>query len=163
MCRCTKSSVSDLRPCKDIEECVHLFSIIRTHLIKLVASDNSPDILGSATTPRSATKSRDCDTTSVKRLVQLDFHQINREKVKIALEKVTEHCKFKLRTDGDKDLLEKRYREFVHVNNAQLSSNTPLSLEQVIQEVTQRENARDHEAKKMKFTSVMYSFWLQYN
>lgn len=46
------------------------------------------------------------------------------------------------------ETLERRYRDFVHLNNAQLGNSNPLTLDQMVTEITKRENAKDGNAKK---------------
>jgi len=69
------------------------------------------------------------------------------------LKKASSGSTRKLRTDGPKDALEKRYREFLRVHNEQLGNVfRPLTLDEVINQVTKRENARDladRERKKL--------------
>lgn len=45
-------------------------------------------------------------------------------------------------------MLERRYRDFVHLHNAQLGSPSPLSVDQMVTEITRRENAKNGSAKK---------------
>jgi len=44
--------------------------------------------------------------------------------------------------------LERRFRELVHLINAQVDSNQPQSFEEVVLKVNEMENAREQEAKK---------------
>ena len=46
------------------------------------------------------------------------------------------------------ETMERRYRDFVHLNNAQLGNNNPLSLDQMVTEITRRENAKNGNVKK---------------
>eukprot|EP01034_Spumella_vulgaris_P030935 gene30935-38234_t len=50
--------------------------------------------------------------------------------------------------DGDKDVLERRLREVIHLNNAQLNALQPLTFDQVIKHVNDRETAKESEARK---------------
>ncbi len=148
--------VSDMRPSKDMEMCVGKFKQLRPPLLKVITSNNSnSNIIDDNTISNKSNKL--LGNTACRRIVTLDFHKLSREKVKNALEKITENCKIKLRLDGDKDVLEKRYREFVHLNNAQLLSGNAYTLEEVVQIITKRENARDMEAKKVKLLKVYYN------
>lgn len=45
---------------------------------------------------------RQCKTTALRKLSHMDFHKMSKEKVKKALEKLTENSRKKLRLDGDK-------------------------------------------------------------
>jgi hypothetical protein len=46
------------------------------------------------------------------------------------------------------ETLERRYRDFIHLHNAQLGNSSPLTLEQMVTESTRRENAKNGLAKK---------------
>jgi hypothetical protein len=94
-------------------------------------------------------------TFNLKKLAQPHFYKQSRETVKSALERLTEGAGSHLRTDGDKDALERRYKDFVHINNAQLDAPEPLSVEQIVAEVHRRENARLTEAKRATKTSAV--------
>ena len=48
--------------------------------------------------------------------------------------------------------MDRRFRELVHLNNAQVDSNQPLTFEEVIREVNARETAREMEARKSQST-----------
>jgi hypothetical protein len=53
-----------------------------------------------------------------------------------------------LSLDGTQDELEHRYRELVHLNNAQIGSLQPLSFSECIKEINRREVAKAVELKK---------------
>jgi hypothetical protein len=80
---------------------------------------------------------------------QYNHHIGNRELLKKFIEDTTKKSKIRLRTDGDKETLGKRFREFVHLANAQLDSLNPLSLDAVIKKINDIENASERE--QMKF------------
>lgn len=95
-------------------------------------------------------------TSITRKIAQGHFHKQSREIIKKALEKLTEGCavSYRIRTDGDRDILEKRHKDFVHLHNAQLDSPDPLTLEQVVAEVHRRESARTVEAMRSGKKSV---------
>ena len=69
--------------------------------------------------------------STIRKIPHAHFHGLSREKSKNILERACQSSGSKLRLDGDKDVLERRYREFVHLNNAQIGSLHPLSLDEV--------------------------------
>jgi hypothetical protein len=83
-----------------------------------------------------------------KRVAHFSFHLMKRDKVKATLIQLSGESRVKLRADGDKETMEKRVREFVHLHNAQIGSAKPLSLEQVIRAVNDNETQLDREASK---------------
>jgi hypothetical protein len=83
-----------------------------------------------------------------KRLAHFSFHGMKREKVKATLVQLSGESRVKLRMDGEKETMEKRVREFVHLHNAQIGSARPLSLEQVIRAVNDNETQLDRESSK---------------
>jgi hypothetical protein len=128
-------------------EVVQLFQALRSELLILVnhskrkhhisAADVSP--LADPIAPDSSARSH--FSSEVRRLPPRLFHIETKDKVRKALEKLTENCSVKIRLDGDKEALVKRYTEFVHLNNAQLSAKTPLSLNEIVNELHRREKA----------------------
>jgi hypothetical protein len=80
---------------------------------------------------------------------------MSKDKLRKAIEKLCISSRIKLRTDGDKDVLERRYREFVHLNNAQIGSIDPLGVEAIVKEINTRETRKEREAKKSEITGRM--------
>ena len=75
-----------------------------------------------------------CNTNStIRKVPHAHFHGLSKEKARNILERACQTTNCKLRMDGDKDTLEKRYREFVHLNNSQIGSLHPLTLDEVCQ------------------------------
>jgi len=58
----------------------------------------------------------------------------------------------KINLDGDKETLENRYRELIHLHNAQIGSDIPLTVNQVVNEINKRSKARSIEILKSKST-----------
>jgi hypothetical protein len=56
----------------------------------------------------------------------------------------------RINVDGDKEALERRYRELIHLHNAQIGSDTPLTVNQIVHEINKREKARSEEFFKSK-------------
>ena len=61
--------------------------------------------------------------------------------------------KIKLRYDGEKDTIERRFREFIHLHNSQIGAISPLSFEEVAQQINENEALREKEIKKNFNTS----------
>ena len=57
---------------------------------------------------------------------------------------------YKINVDGDKEALERRYRELIHLHNAQIGSDAPLTVNQIVSEINKREKARSEELFKSK-------------
>ena len=53
-----------------------------------------------------------------------------------------------IRLDGDKDALEKRVNAFLHLHNAQIGSDAPLNLDQVVKLVNYQETQMEKESSK---------------
>jgi hypothetical protein len=138
-----KAVVSQLRVSRDLIDIVQYFKDARPGVLKLLNQDvDLTDMKPTSSNRRkSSANSADDDVVTIQRLPQRVFHIESKGKVKKALEKLTEHCSVKIRTDGDKDALVKRYSEFVHLNNAQLSSKHPLSVAEIVAELHRRERA----------------------
>ena len=84
----------------------------------------------------------------VKRMPHFSFHGMKKDKVKSTLQQVSGESRIKLRLDGEKDMMEKRLREFVHLHNAQIGSPSPLSLEQVVRAINEQEAKLEKETNR---------------
>jgi hypothetical protein len=83
------------------------------------------------------------------------FHGLNSQKIRKYLDELTKHSRIKLRIDGcDKDATEKRIRDLVHVINAQVDADQPLSLDAVIKKQNDEEESRLYNMRKEKFAKV---------
>jgi hypothetical protein len=135
-------------------EVVQLFQNFRSELLSVVSNSDLPISEATLSTKRSQTK-KESKSSLIQRIPPRVFHIETKEKVKKALEKLTEDCPVKIRLDGDKDLLVKRYTEFVHLNNAQLSAKDPLSLSEIVHEIHRRERALEMNSKISKKVMLM--------
>ncbi len=135
-----------LRAEKTLVELLINFKDARNSLLNLVKGEHA-DQSSSSVNSKSVSK-KPKGTTITKKLAQMHFHKQSRDAVKKSLEKLTEGASVHLKTDGDKDLLEKRHKDYIHLHNAQLESVNPLTVEQVVAEVHRRETAKGIEAKK---------------
>ena len=125
------------------------FRAARGGLLSIVSQNPEKSLPGA---PKSSTiKKQKTGTLITNKIPQGHFHKQSRDVIKKAIEKLTEMCPItsRLRTDGDRDVLERRHKDFVHLHNAQLDSPTPLTLEQVVAEVHRREAARVAEVKRI--------------
>jgi hypothetical protein len=138
---------SQLRVSRDLMEVIQIFQTLRSELLFVVNKSGrenpfiDPAVVEPSVSTPSESSSVKRDLTEVRRLPPRLFHIETKEKVRKALEKLTENCSVKIRLDGDKETLVKRYTEFVHLNNAQLSAKAPLSLNEIVNELHRREKA----------------------
>ena len=78
------------------------------------------------------------------------FHGLSLAKAKLLVQELSSKSQVKIKLDGDKDALARRYRDFVNLNNSQLHKENPISIEKMCQEINKREIARDKDAIKSK-------------
>lgn len=124
------------------------FCTARPELLQAVKGAHTTS--ASSASGQSAKKKSIKGTLVTKKISQGLFHKQSRDAIKKAVQKLTEGCKTtSLRTDGDRDALEKRHKDFVHLHNAQLDSPNPLTIEQVVAEVHRREAARGAEMRRV--------------
>lgn len=76
------------------------------------------------------------------------FHGLKKDKVKSTLVQLTAESKAQIRLDGDKEALEKRVSAFLHLHNAQIGSDAPLTLDQVVKLVNYQETQMEKESSK---------------
>lgn len=88
------------------------------------------------------------------RIAHFHLHGVPKEKVKKAIEDVTKHSHVKLRTDGDKDVLERRLRELVHLINAQVDAENALTLDETVAFINQQEKSKEMESRKTKIAQM---------
>ena len=84
------------------------------------------------------------------KLTHFHLHGLSKEKVKKIIEDVTKESKIKLRVDGEKEALERRLRELVHLANAQIDAENPLTLDEAIQSINQQVKSKETETKRLK-------------
>lgn len=82
------------------------------------------------------------------RLPQFNLHGLSKDKVKKTIDQTTKDSRIKLRLDGDKEALDKRLKDFVHLHNAQIGALHPLSLDQVVEKINIQSLAVDKENAK---------------
>ena len=100
------ASLVQLRPCRDVVGTVQCFKDVRSPLLLLVQSQEPDisnkqeaieDIASPTTSPPSTVQ-----PNKLRKLSHMDFHKQSKDKIKKALEKLTENSRKKLRLDGDK-------------------------------------------------------------
>jgi hypothetical protein len=88
-------------------------------------------------------------TMITKKIPLRNFHGEPVKKVRDALLSVSSNSScISLLTSGDHTTLEKRYRAFVHLHNAQFEKPSPLSLEEVVTQINEEEAMASKEAWK---------------
>ena len=142
------AQVSHLRTEKTLFDMMQHFRLARSELIEAVTG---APVVGVSAAEQTGNRKTRGGTSITRKVAQGHFHKQSREVIKKAIEKLTEGCPVssRLRTDGDREILERRHKDFVHLHNAQLDSPNPLTLEQVVAEVHRREAARVAESKRM--------------
>lgn len=139
----------DLRIERTLAEVISTYSNIRKTLLELVEgtssySSNYIDLVN------------DNDKKSSVIVTKITFTQTKNLNLKVMkeclLNLVTKVMKAttKVNSEGDKEALERRYRELVHLHNAQIGSDTPLTVNQIVSEINKREKARSDEFFKSK-------------
>jgi len=154
----------DLRIERTLAEVISTYGSIRKTLLELVEG-NSSDSLDDITIKRSTSNLKsnyiDLVDSDVKKpppviVSKLSFMQtknLNLKAMKECLLNVvtkTMKASTKINAEGDKDALERRYRELIHLHNAQIGSDTPLTVNQIVSEINKREKARSDEFFKSK-------------
>ena len=78
------------------------------------------------------------------------FHGLSLARAKQMVQELSSKSQVKIKLDGDKDALARRYRDFVNLNNSQLYKENPMSIEKMCSEINKREIAREKETLKLK-------------
>lgn len=148
-----KADSADLKVNRAMASTVSLFTKLRKELFTQLnstndGSDSDFEILDLANVKSISRHQSGSSTVITQRIPHFSFHGMSKDKVKKTIDKLLENCRSKLRMDGDKDVLERRLREVVHLNNAQINALQPLTLDQVVRYVNERENAKEAEARK---------------
>lgn len=98
--------------------------------------------------------------TITQRVSQINCHGLSKDKIKKYIDDLTKESKVKLNTQGDKDVLERRIRELVHLINAQIGSDNPLTLDEAITQINKQEIEKEKHSKRSfeDFTSRQVKF-----
>jgi len=149
--KCRKhAEVSHLRTNLIISEALASYSACRKELLQVVKDAKKVDEKSSSCVDSSNLqfKSTATEKPVSQKMTHINCHILTKANVKRELEKLTSRSKVKVRLDGDKTILDRRVRELVHLNNAQLDSPSPMTLTELVTELNRREDARDAEEKK---------------
>ena len=147
------ASITSMVNCRILTDVVQRFRVVRKDLQSIADSINKLVDSKTVSALRISESGNVVNSVVIKRLPPISFHGMSRDKVKKILEELCKGCKIKLRTDGDKDILARRHRDFVHLNNSQCSSANPMTLDEIIQEINRREHARELESNRDTKTS----------
>lgn len=141
-----KASLFDLTKNNSLTNIVTNFKKMRNKLKSLleIHGTNQRSTSAAATEKLSLTRNNTLPIGTIikSRMPHMDFHRAPIKQVKNKIAAAIKESTVKLYSDGDKTALEKRFREFVHLHNAQVGSENAMTLEQVITEVNRRERER---------------------
>jgi hypothetical protein len=150
-----KADTADLKVNRALASTLNSFKLVRKELFEYITTqhnqnddEDEDDIMIISDSRNKTHKPSNSSVVITQRIPHYSFHGIPLAKMKKTIEKVTESSRIKLRMDGDKDVLERRLREVIHLNNAQVNATHPLSFDQVIKYVNDKESARESEARK---------------
>lgn len=178
---CAESAeVVDLRPNRSVAVVVQLFEKSRPALLALLKqsiskADNEEEVIDTAVGHKGRGRKRanpaSNNTAEVNNCVEVlnidfpngapitkrmplhSFHKMQLSQIKKLVEKATSCSKVRLRLDGNKDALEWRFREFVHLHNAQVDAINPKTMDWVINKINKMESSKDIAAMQEKMTS----------
>lgn len=156
ICR-AKADTFDLRKNVSLAIAVEHFGGLRNGLVNVLNSSAASAISTSSNNKyTSSSDSLRAEAKSGKaitmRLTQFNLHGLSKDKVKKIIDQATKDARVKLRIDGDKDALEKRLKDFVHLHNSQLGAMNALTLDQVIERVNAQSLAMEKEQAKANHT-----------
>jgi len=146
-----KADSFDLKKNSQLSSIVRAFRALRPDMLSLIK--DAQLVVEQKSNAKSQTKSGTLVGCSVgvpitRRLPHYNFHGVKKDKVKSTLVQLTSESKVQVRLDGDKDVLERRVRAFVHLSNSQVGSDTPLGLDQVVRQLNLEETQMEKESTK---------------
>lgn len=164
-----KSDSFDLRKNVPLANLVEKYNGLRKHLHRFIitsSTNNNTNHLDLTASPVNIKSSKRNQNQTVPRgavittrIAQYNFHGMSKDKVRKVIDDVTKQSRIKLRTDGDKDALERRLRELIHLINAQLGANHPMTLDEVVNTINQNEQALEKSRKRKIEPSVRYLYY----
>eukprot|EP01033_Poteriospumella_lacustris_P001567 gene1567-1136_t len=137
ICR-AKADTFDLRKNTTLAIVVEHFRGLRKDLADALVNTKSGIVVSNSTAAASEAGKRTMTGAGKEitgRLSQFNLHGLSKDKVKKIIEQATKDSRVKLRLEGDKDALERRLKDLVHLHNAQLGAINPLTLDQVIEKI----------------------------
>lgn len=146
-----KADSFDLKKNSQLSSIVRAFRAVRPDMLNLIK--DAQTVVEERSSTKIQTKSGGFMGNSIgvaitRRLPHYNFHGVKKDKVKSTLVQLTSESKVQVRLDGDKDVLERRVRAFVHLSNSQVGSDTPLGLDQVVRQLNSEETQMDKESNK---------------
>ena len=145
-----------MKPIKFLANIVENFKSLRNDLCDVLHScpENGNDTVNDSTDGISG-RQKSLNGKSTKIVNKIPFRNFHGESLGKIKDIITSSIKgyqshSTLDLHGDKDALDKRYRQFVHLHNAQVDSPTPISLEEVIYQVNRMDNSIQYESKISK-------------
>ena len=143
----------DLRIERTLAEVISTYGSIRKTLLELVEGNSSDSNSKSNYIDLVDSDVKKPPPVIVSKLSFMQTKNLNLKAMKECLLNVvtkTMKASTKINAEGDKDALERRYRELIHLHNAQIGSDTPLTVNQIVSEINKREKARSDEFFKSK-------------
>ncbi len=139
-----------------IESFKSMRKTLQSHLVKANSECCDCKVQETSSSRSSSRRGPHQQGTFIRKKVPLrSFHDVPLNKVRDALLSVSSNPSgISLSTSGDKTALERRYRMFMHLHNAQIDSPTPLLLEEVIKQINSEEQAAFIEAHKETASSA---------
>lgn len=134
ICR-AKADTFDLRKNTTLAIVVEHFRGLRKDLADALANTKSGVVVSNSTSEAGKRPMTGAGKEITGRLSQFNLHGLSKDKVKKIIEQATKDSRVKLRLEGDKDALERRLKDLVHLHNAQLGAINPLTLDQVIEKI----------------------------
>lgn len=138
ICR-AKADTFDLRKNTTLAIVVEHFRGLRKDLADALTNAESGVVVSNSSSAVASEAGKRHMTGSGKeitgRLSQFNLHGLSKDKVKKIIEQATKDSRVKLRLEGDKDALERRLKDLVHLHNAQIGAINPLTLDQVIEKI----------------------------
>lgn len=146
-----KADSFDLKKNSQLSSIVRAFRALRPDMLNLIK--DAQTVVEERSSTKIQTKSGGFMGNSIgvaitRRLPHYNFHGVKKDKVKSTLVQLTSESKVQVRLDGDKDVLERRVRAFVHLSNSQVGSDTPLGLDQVVRQLNSEETQMDKESNR---------------
>ena len=141
-----KADSFDLKKNGQLSNIVRAFRALRPNLLDLIKDANTAT--EKETSHLNSIKQAAGGVAITRKLPFYSFHGLKKDKVKSTLVQLTAESKAQIRLDGDKDVLEKRVSAFLHLHNAQIGSDAPLSLDQVVKLVNHQETQMEKESLK---------------
>lgn len=146
VCKKKDTENKPMRPNPQLAKVVELFKQARVGLLELLTAPVAS--AASAAAPRRSAAFTSCGGKVIEhRLTAYQFESnAGSKKAKEQLEKITKESSVSINTSGDKKVLERRYRDFICLHNAQLG--LPLDKRLTLADVVVEINRREREMEK---------------